>query len=397
MFINCVGYSDPKEIFALDSLLDLIHPEEHQRAISSYENLFTKEQKTGVQIYQYKTKHGNFVDVLALDRIIEFQGEPALQVSVVNISQCYARQKHLLEIQNRYLELVEGSQQAILVHRNFKPLFCNLAYADLLGFKTVEEVDQLDSILPLIPETNHARAQLEYSQLMSGEVETYKYEAPGYNSNLEELRIMLSAKRVNWEGEQAVQVTAIDITEQYVLRQQIKYRATYDGLTQLLNRTSVSEKFENAVQESKFHDQPLSCVLIDIDNFKSINDKYGHSVGDAVLKEFSETCRSTLRQTDFIGRWGGEEFIIVFPRIDAKHAHNLADRLREKVASLSVEAEGNFISFTVSMGISSTIDGCFSIHKLVSRADRALYEAKSIGKNVVVTETLMPATGTLYN
>jgi diguanylate cyclase (GGDEF)-like protein len=135
-------------------------------------------------------------------------------------------------------------------------------------------------------------------------------------------------------------------------------------------------------------DDGFAVALVDLDDFKRINDTYGHAVGDKVLRTFAEQACSAMRGADIVGRWGGEEFLVVYPRSTAREAAAGADRLRERVAAAIVMTPGGQpLRFTVSIGLTDHLPPeC--IEALVERADRAMYQAKSQGRNRVV---MMPA------
>jgi diguanylate cyclase (GGDEF)-like protein len=152
-----------------------------------------------------------------------------------------------------------------------------------------------------------------------------------------------------------------------------------DELTDILNRRGILDYLKREL--STHQDQPLllSVLLLDIDWFKNINDIYGHLIGDQILKEFSTLLKSHLRDTDVIGRYGGEEFLIVFPDTSSDEAHVIAERLRE-IVSTHLFTEG--IHLTFSGGIYH-LQGA-SLYDLINQADINLYEAKRQGKNRIL-------------
>ncbi len=162
--------------------------------------------------------------------------------------------------------------------------------------------------------------------------------------------------------------------------------ATIDVLTDIYNRRSFLERAEQEVQRARRYAKPLSAMMLDADHFKKINDTYGHPGGDAVLKALSETCRSVIRDIDFPGRLGGEEFGICLPETTLEGALIVAERLRERVEAVPVPFEGRRIAFTVSIGVAALGDGEAEFSQLIARADRALYEAKQNGRNRVMAD-----------
>ncbi len=175
--------------------------------------------------------------------------------------------------------------------------------------------------------------------------------------------------------------------QQEVSRQNEKLRilATRDPLTSCLNRRSFNEHCQQALRTAEDDGQPLSCIMMDIDHFKSINDTFGHAVGDKVIQQVVNSVRSGLRSIDIIGRYGGEEFCILLPGLDLDQAAIVAERLRFRVESEASEAlaDDNERVITSSFGISSTEYCPFDAHKLVDGADRALYVSKNSGRNRV--------------
>lgn len=155
--------------------------------------------------------------------------------------------------------------------------------------------------------------------------------------------------------------------------------AKIDALTGLLNRYAIEEEIQSHIQETKRYNFALSLIMIDIDDFKQTNDRYGHFVGDEVLQSIAEILRQTLRETDKIGRWGGEEFMIMLPHTSNEEAIELAERLRQEIAMYDFMTAGHK---TASFGI-ALYKNNENFTTFANRADQALYLAKKKGKNKV--------------
>ena len=125
-------------------------------------------------------------------------------------------------------------------------------------------------------------------------------------------------------------------------------------------------------------------MIADIDHFKKINDTYGHLAGDAVLRRIADTLGHVVRECDHVGRYGGEEFLIILPSSDAAGAMQMAQRIREQICQVRFYNDGNEISMTISVGVAQCIDGDDSVEAILSRADTALYQAKANGRNQVI-------------
>jgi len=153
-----------------------------------------------------------------------------------------------------------------------------------------------------------------------------------------------------------------------------------DGLTGLFNRRHIDEHLRKEAAGARRHKQPLAVLMIDIDHFKHVNDTEGHPGGDHVLAEFADRLRSVVRVCDTVGRWGGEEFIIVAPQTDLDGAVALGERVRSAIAERGVDFGDHVVAVTVSVGCASGSD---TAEALVAIADRALYRSKSNGRNQV--------------
>jgi two-component system, cell cycle response regulator len=165
------------------------------------------------------------------------------------------------------------------------------------------------------------------------------------------------------------------------LQDALREQATHDGLTGLLNRNSILEKLDEEVGRAARADEPVAVLMADLDRFKSINDTRGHLAGDAVLREAARRLRSTARRYDSVGRYGGEEFLIVLPGCTLADAWRQAERLREAIAGTPFQLDHGGMSVTCSFGLASTENTAPA--RLVREADEALYRAKAQGRDRV--------------
>lgn len=386
------GYQSGKEILALPSLLQLIAPHERQNAIEDYAAIMAGRKKPGARTYSNSDKDGNLLTVLTVDHLVEWQGQQAMQITIIDLTHQVETRRKLQASEERYRELVDGSIQGILVHKNFKPLFCNRSYAQMHGYEDEQELLALDTIMSFVDPSHHHQAHNDNLALLNGEKETIKTEAKGIRADGSTVWLSLLSRPITWNGERVVQVTAMDVTEQHLLREKLEHRANYDGLTNLLNRRAVMELLEQQFYHDQLYMNPLCCVLIDFDNFKSINDQHGHHTGDQVLKMFATCCLSCIRKSDIIGRWGGEEFVLVLPNTDIAQAEVIANRICDSITRLRVATDNMLVGFTVSMGVASLTEATQTVEQLLSSADKALYQAKHEGKNrVVVADEDIPA------
>lgn len=164
---------------------------------------------------------------------------------------------------------------------------------------------------------------------------------------------------------------------------EIELLSQTDSLTGLWNRRHLEESLESEFKRAKRYNKELSIMIIDLDHFKYINDTYGHMAGDEVLREVSAAIKECQRETDFIGRYGGEEIVIILPETDLHTSSNIAETVRKTVESRPVEFEGEVINVTASIGVSSLRKEHENFAMLFSEADEALYNAKKLGRNRV--------------
>lgn len=170
------------------------------------------------------------------------------------------------------------------------------------------------------------------------------------------------------------------------IRRGLEALANKDGLTGLMNRRFFMQSAEVELQRAQRYRRPVTVAMADLDYFKKLNDTYGHAAGDTVLRVFAERVRDTLRQSDLVCRYGGEEFAFLFPEISTRETGHLAERLRASCADNDVELpDGRRVKVTVSIGLADASECPIEI--ALKHADVALYEAKAQGRNRVVIGT----------
>ncbi|MDD5384366.1 MAG: GGDEF domain-containing protein [Gallionella sp.] len=165
---------------------------------------------------------------------------------------------------------------------------------------------------------------------------------------------------------------------------ELEYLARFDHLTGVANRHYFVEMVEAEIARSSRYGKPLSILMMDIDQFKEINDVYGHQAGDIILRALCETCKIVLRAVDIVGRWGGDEFAILLPETPSTIASHVAERLRVAIESTVVDLEMHSpFHFSVSIGCASRNAKDDNLDTLLNLADKALYDAKRTGRNRV--------------
>lgn len=194
---------------------------------------------------------------------------------------------------------------------------------------------------------------------------------PFYLANLVYIFLLMAGVRLN---EHYIRVR--------ILAETMTLLAHTDSLIRIANRRELDSTIESEIKRIERHAQPLSAILFDLDFFKQVNDNYGHEAGDTVLKEIAIVVQAHLRRSDLLGRWGGEEFLVITPQTDSIQARTLAERLRKAIFSHPLEDVG---TITASFGVAE-YHPPESAEAWLKRADDALYAAKQGGRNQVITE-----------
>lgn len=174
-----------------------------------------------------------------------------------------------------------------------------------------------------------------------------------------------------------------DITKTHLLEVRLKQLSETDELTGVLNRRAFQINLDKALSTHSTQSKTLSCIMIDIDHFKEINDQVGHFSGDQVINHVAKICQKTIRGSDFIGRLGGEEFAVILSNTSAIQAYDVAERIRQAIESAPCCIDGIEINTTVSIGVAEYDKQVSTTKELMIRADKAMYYSKHAGRNQV--------------
>jgi len=200
---------------------------------------------------------------------------------------------------------------------------------------------------------------------------------------------LLSAQHLFFDGEEAFVVSALDISTQKAVEEQLRELATRDPLTDCINRRHFLEIAAKELERADRYGNSVTIAMLDADHFKDVNDRYGHATGDRVLRTIADRCRSALRKTDVFGRFGGEEFVVLFVETGLAEAQRVAERLLVRVAEPMNSKDGVPVPITISAGVVERRPG-ETLDSMLKVADEALYQAKREGRNRVVTSDPPP-------
>lgn len=194
----------------------------------------------------------------------------------------------------------------------------------------------------------------------------------------------LTGSLLEFGGLESVFISIMDITDRKRIQQELERLATTDALTGILNRRSFFDNAHKEMRRALRYSQPFSILMMDIDNFKAVNDSYGHQFGDTVLRRFADVVQSVLREEDLMGRIGGEEFCALLVSSEEHGGYLVAERIRKRWMDEVFELHERKLSFSVSIGVSTMSEDVESIEDVLERADAGLYTAKRSGRNCVI-------------
>ncbi|MDT8992648.1 diguanylate cyclase [Curvibacter sp. APW13] len=267
----------------------------------------------------------------------------------------------------------------------------NERWATMLGYTHLEIQQTTQQWSDFVHPEDRERAWQSIFDVVDGRAESHKAEYRMLHKNGSHRWILDQARVMQRDSKgKALRMcgTHTDITERKIMEEELRRQAHFDYLTGVFNRRHFMEQAEKELHRAIRYGNALSFLMLDIDHFKQINDRFGHKVGDQVLKGLASLCSTTLRDIDLFGRLGGEEFAVLLPQTDQDTAVEVAERLRQVIGNANVSLEGNLnVQFQVSIGVSSLRSKEDTIDALLNKADKALYEAKNTGRNRVCVFT----------
>lgn len=250
-----------------------------------------------------------------------------------------------------------------------------------LFFGALQQLLQVDGL-----EYRHTNSSTPVAHGQQG-VHRCSYRMSHAGSYLGELQL---SRQSRFTEAELISIEGLLATLLFPLRNALMYRealacALNDTLTGAGNRLALNQNLERDIRSSTRNGQPLSLLVLDVDHFKSINDRYGHAYGDEALKAVVSCVTATLRNVDGLYRLGGEEFVILLNNTDAEACHLVAERIRQSIEHLQFQIDGQPLPMTVSLG-HATLRSQDSASTLLDRADQRMYQAKRSGRNQVVGE-----------
>ncbi|MCP3921856.1 MAG: diguanylate cyclase [Desulfobacterales bacterium] len=380
------GYS-VKELLKMN-IIDLIAPENRDIAIANISEVDEHTVMDGltITINGYKKDKTRFL-VEFQHKKIPYYGKYVKITEIRDISKRIEMQKEIKQAHDELKIIFDNSPLGIILTKNERVIdHANQKASEMFGFKSPDEmVGASARIIHLSDEMFHEFGEKYRNTIFKGEPLQIEYQLK--SSSGEPFWSSVSGKVIDSTHppnlDKGVLWIIEDITQKKKILEQITKLATFDALTGIYNRRVFMEKAETEFKYSKRYKTGFSLIMIDIDKFKTFNDTYGHHVGDIVLKIITEILQKSLRDVDIFGRLGGEEFAVLLPSTGDEGAYNMAERLRRSVEKTTINAEGNELSITVSIGVGSHSTETENVDSIIKKADTALYRAKDNGRNRV--------------
>lgn len=335
----------------------------------------------------HKTRDGKIFPTEIVANYFEYEGEEYNCAFVRDISERKAIDQ-VLEEKTNYLNTILNSEPECVkvVAADGQLLDMNPAGLEMLQTKDIEEVRKYGLGSFVLPEFRPLFQKL-HGDVFQGKSATLEFILCGKNGR--QLWVDTHAAPLYDENGKVKALVGVtrDITERVNLLKKLENQARTDFLTGLPSRRYFFELAEQELARTQRYHNPLSMLMMDIDFFKSINDRYGHKAGDLVLQKLASVCVSMLREVDVIGRMGGEEFAVLLPETPGTYAIEAAERIRQALeeAAVIIEQHSTPLRFTVSIGVTTISNHETTVDKMLQEADTALYQAKNTGKNKVVS------------
>jgi diguanylate cyclase (GGDEF)-like protein/PAS domain S-box-containing protein len=290
--------------------------------------------------------------------------------------------KYVVDITEKHEEeelfhsLAFASPVGIFLRQGKRLIYANKALSEITGY-SIEELLALEDVLSLIHPKDRGKVKKVMLKRDMGIKGVERYQVRIKRKDGKVVWVQISSEAVHYKSVPAGVGVVMDITDRKLTENMLKRLALYDRLTGIYNRYALEEFLKKEVAKAYRYKTPLSLLFIDVDNFKQINDAYGHQAGDRVLKQLARLFKNNIRKADILGRWGGEEFLLIM-RSETSPA-TVAEKLRKIVEGSLFDGK---IKITVSVGITAYREGD-SMDTILRRVDTALYKAKSEGKNRV--------------
>lgn len=377
-FARLFGYDAREEIEALPLIRSLFPPETWPDVEDDYDALIRGDKKPQISRMLGQKRDGSELWLSSARRPIDWHGTPALELCVSDITKQVEMERVLMGNEQLLRSILEILPVPVYIARrrdgrvqfvNRKTcLLLQQSAGPLLKAKAQEfyvDLQEAERIYDLLDAVHDVR-----------EIEVQMRTAQGRVFMAEIAAIMMA-----YAGEPAILVSMNDISQRKQLEDELFHQANTDSLTNISNRRYFMVQAEQEIRRARRFGRDLSIIMMDLDRFKWINDNLGHATGDSVLEGVVKASQESLRESDIMGRLGGEEFAVLLPETGLGAAMEAAGRLLEHIAETPIATIKGVVHCTTSLGVAQLKEDDHTVDDLLRRADEALYEAKNSGRN----------------
>lgn len=383
------GYQPNELINHISSWESVIHPEDSD-AVYDILDAHLKGRTPGFKAeHRIIRKDGDPTWVLDVGKVFEHDadGNPTRAVGIyLDITSQKMAEEAMVESETTMKAMSEASHDALIMLDDQGLIsFWSQAAERIFGWASNEALGQnLHDLIALSEDARQAHKGMKiFAKTGKGPVIGSIMEFTARHKHGHTFPVERTVSSFRLRGRWYAVGTLRDITKRVQSRQQLLELARTDGLTGLNNRKHFFELAEREVIRAARYGSPLTVLMIDLDHFKRVNDTYGHDAGDAVLRHFSQLMSEAMRDADILGRYGGEEFIVLMPQTDASQGREAGERLRKLVEESPTPWSGGSIHHTASIGLASS-RSVLALENLIKKADEAMYQAKHEGRNRVM-------------
>jgi diguanylate cyclase (GGDEF)-like protein/PAS domain S-box-containing protein len=308
-------------------------------------------------------------------------------LTAIDITEKYMLQKELEISHQRFEAVVNSAYEGIIsVDKNQQIQLMNDAAKEMFGYSEADICKiNLRSLIPK-----------KYHDKHDGYVETFKQspvksrpmhqrsEVTGVRRDGSEFPVDITIAKIHVDDKLELTAVVRDLSEKLSLISELQKAASHDELTGIFNRRQLVIELEREFERYHRFGNGFSIALLDLDHFKSINDKLGHIAGDKVLQHFSENVKKELRSVDIFGRWGGEEFLLVLPEADMDKSQRILQRIKQRLQKEPFDSQDESIVIKFSAGLTTINTDTSTLESLIKKVDKALYQAKDEGRDRIV-------------
>jgi len=367
-------------------IFEFVHEDDKELVRNRYKARLNGESVPSAYSFKISTKSGETRKVSINVEIIEDDSGMATSIgSLIDITECENTKEALMHSKEDFESLLNNLPD-IFYRTNMEGVLTKISPSvkNALGFTPEEMIGKpLRDFYKSPEEREKIVLALKEGKGKAKHVEAWlrhKNGSPVWISTNAYIRLDENNEPLWIEG------IARNRTDRKDLEERLLLIAKYDVLTKVFNRRAFLEEAEYQIDIARRYQHPIAMIMLDLDWFKTINDQFGHHVGDEALIYFAKNCSAVFRKTDIIGRMGGEEFAVIMPETEVRNAKDILERLRDRLKSQPLDAETEMITITFSAGIVALLEKDTSPETMLIRADQLLYQAKENGRNQIIIE-----------